>query len=120
MPGDIIRLGADENFDNAVIRGLRRRRPDLDIVRIQEFGLRSAADPTILEWAAQENRILLTHDVRTMRDYAYARVAAGQPMPGVCAVRRSASIGEAINAILRLLDDTPESGWAGQVLFPRF
>jgi len=116
----MIRLGADENFDNDVIRGLRRRRPNLDIVRIQEVGLRTADDPTILEWAAQENRILLTHDVRTMRDYAYARVGAGQSMPGVCAVRRSASIGEAINAILRLLDDTSASGWDGQVLFPTF
>ncbi len=32
-------LAADENFNNDIIRGLLRRKPDLDIVRIQDVGL---------------------------------------------------------------------------------
>jgi uncharacterized protein DUF5615 len=49
-------LVADENFNNDIVRGLLRKKPDLDIVRVQEVGLRGADDPSILEWAAKEGR----------------------------------------------------------------
>lgn len=47
-------LVSDENFNNDIVRGLLRRKPDLDIVRVQDVGLRGADDAIILEWAAQE------------------------------------------------------------------
>lgn len=78
-----MRLLTDENFNGAILRGLIRRLPNLDIVRIQDVGLMYADDPTILEWAANENRLLLTHDVATITMYAYGRVNRGLPMPGV-------------------------------------
>ena len=52
----MLRLAADENFNNNVIRGLLRRVPALDIVRIQDVGLSGADDPSVLEWAALEGR----------------------------------------------------------------
>ncbi len=62
----MLRFAADENFNNNIIRGLLRRQPELDIIRVQDVGLRGADDPTVLEWAAQEGRVLLTHDVATI------------------------------------------------------
>lgn len=79
----MLRLAADENFNNRIVRGLLHRKPDLDIVRIQDIGLSGADDQAVLEWAAQEERVLLTHDVRTITQYAYERVDADQLMPGV-------------------------------------
>ena len=67
----MLALACDENFNNDILRGLLRRRPDLNIVRIQDVGLRGADDLTVLEWAANEGRILLTHDVSTITSYAY-------------------------------------------------
>ncbi|MFY7934380.1 MAG: DUF5615 family PIN-like protein, partial [Microcystis aeruginosa] len=57
----MIKLLVDENFDNTIVRGLFRRNPMLDMVRVQDVGLSGMDDPTILEWAAQEGRVLLTH-----------------------------------------------------------
>ncbi|MBE9128088.1 MULTISPECIES: DUF5615 family PIN-like protein [unclassified Coleofasciculus] len=79
----MLKLLVDENFDNTIVRGLFRRNPMLDMVRVQDIGLSGEDDPTILEWAAQEGRVLLTHDVATITRYAYDRVRQGQPMPGV-------------------------------------
>ena len=62
----MISLAADENFNNDIIRGLLRRSPDLDIVRVQDAGLSGADDPAVREWAAREVRLLLTHDVTTI------------------------------------------------------
>ncbi len=88
----MLRLAADENFNNDIVRGLSRRKPDLDIVRVQDVGLSGADDPTILEWAAQEGRLLLTHDVSTLTRYAYERVKAGKHMPGVFEVSRQVPV----------------------------
>ena len=50
----MLRLIADENLNNGIVRGLLRRRPDLDIIRVQDAGLSAADDATVLEWAAQD------------------------------------------------------------------
>jgi hypothetical protein len=113
----MLRLAADENFNNDIIRGLLRRKPDLDIVRIQDVGLSGADDPTVLEWAAQEGRILLTEDVSTITRYAYERVEAAKGMPGVFEVSRAVPIGLAIEDILLLAECGLESEWEGQVRY---
>lgn len=84
----MLRLAADENFNNDIVRGVLRRNADVNIVRIQDAGLSGADDPTVLEWAAQTGRVLLTHDVATITHHAYERVRGGKPMPGVFEVGR--------------------------------
>ena len=113
----MLRLAADENFNNDVVRGVRRRNPAIDILRIQDAGLSGADDPMILEWAAQTSRVLLTHDVATMTRYAYARLQAGRPMPGVFEVGRHVSIGTAIEEIVLLAECSIEGEWEGQVRY---
>jgi predicted nuclease of predicted toxin-antitoxin system len=61
----MLRLLSDENFNNDIVRGLLFKQPDVDIVRIQDVGLGEGEDPEILAWAAENNRILLTHDQST-------------------------------------------------------
>jgi hypothetical protein len=34
----MIRLAADENFNNDIVRGIIRRDPTIDIVRVQDAG----------------------------------------------------------------------------------
>jgi hypothetical protein len=113
----MLRLAADENFNNNIIRGLLRRRPDLDIVRIQDVGLSGADDQAVLEWAAQEGRILLTHDVTTITRYAYERVRSGQSMPGVFEVSRNVPVRRAIEDILLLAECSFDDEWEGQVRY---
>ena len=93
---------ADENFDGRFIRGLQQAYPDTDIVRVQDTGFYKAPDPSVPEWAANEGRIILTHDIRTMVDFAYERIRNGLPMPGMIVVRRSLPIRRAI-ADLRVI-----------------
>jgi hypothetical protein len=113
----MLRLAADENLDNDILRGLMRRNPNLDIARVQDVGLSGAADPEVLEWAAREGRVLLTHDVTTITRHAYERVRAGQSMPGVFEVPRSMRIGDAIRDLLLLAEGSLEGEWEGQVRY---
>jgi len=95
-----MRLLADENFHGDILRGLLRVEPKLDIVRVQDTEIYQASDAKVLEWAARENRVLLTHDVQTITKYANDRIKDGLPMPGVIEVADDVSIGQAIAEIL--------------------
>ncbi len=113
----MLALAADENFNNDIVRGLLRRKPDLNIVRLQDVGLSGADDPSVLEWAAQEGSVLLTHDASTITHHAYERVRAGKPMPGVFEVSRDVPIAQAIEDILLLAECSLEGEWEGQVRY---
>ncbi len=110
-------LVADENFNNDILRGLLRRDPSLDIVRLQDVGLTGATDPQILEWAAQENRVLLTHDRNTITKFAYQRVLDGKSMPGVIEVDRSVPMRIAIEDILMLAVLSESKDLEGQIVY---
>ena len=104
----MLRLAADEELDNRVVSGVRERNPDVDIVRVQEAGLSGKDDPTVLEWAAAEGRVLSTHDVNTMTAHAYRRTKNGDPMPGLFAVPRKVPAGAAIDDILLIAECSVE------------
>jgi hypothetical protein len=91
------KLLSDHNFNARILRGLRRRLSSLDVVTALDAGLASVDDPDLLEWAATQDRILLTHDVNTIPGFAYMRVQNGVSMPGVFLVPKSMAIGQAID-----------------------
>lgn len=113
----MLRLATDEDFNNKILRGLRRRDSELDILRVQDAGLAGYDDLEILAWAADEDRVLLTHDVNTLVGFAYDRIVAGLPMPGVFAVRRSLTVAQAIEDILLLAQCSDDGEWRDRVLF---
>lgn len=113
----MIRLLADENFNELIIRNLRQRLPGIDIVRVQDVGLRTLDDPAILEWAANNNRLLLTHDKKTMPNFAYQRVYKGLSMPGVFVISDSASRVTIVENLITILQASNEDDWKDDVTF---
>ena len=113
----MLRYLVDENFNQRIVRGLTRRWPEIDIVLAQDIGLASASDSAVLERAALEDRIVLTHDVRTLVPEARTRAAAGSPMPGVIASSDEISIGTAIDDSLLIHQASTDGDWEGQVLY---
>lgn len=99
----MLTLAADENFKEQIVNGLRRRLPGIDIATVRSEGLVGILDPGVLAWAAEEGRVVVTHDTRTMRTHAYERVAAGRSMPGVVEVTRPHAIGQAIEELLQVV-----------------
>ncbi len=113
----MLRLLSDENFNGDVVRGLLRRHPDIDLVRVQDVGLTQTPDPDILEWAATQGRVLLSHDVSTVPPAAYQRVSDGKAMPGVFILPDRMLVGQAIDEVLFLAADAQPDEWKDQVLF---
>lgn len=112
----MLRLLADENFNDDIVRGLLLRQPGLDLVCVRDVGLTGSDDPDILAWAAANHRIVLTHDRATMSDYAYKRVAAGEAMPGVFILNDRFPVGQAIQEILLMIACSEQSEWSGRAV----
>ncbi len=114
----MLRLATDADVNGDFLRALHRRVPDLDIVRAQDAGLRTAPDNEVLAWAASEGRILVTQDRRTMPRFAGERLAAGLPMPGLFVIRnRPEQIGLMVEEILVVILCSEQHEWDGRVQF---
>jgi hypothetical protein len=116
----MLRLVSDEDVHEDIIRGLRRREPALDIVRVLDVGLGHTPDPIILEWAAAEGRVLVTGDLNTMVGFAWGRVQSGLPMPGVIALLENVGIGRVIDDILLVALCYPADEMKDQVWYIPF
>ncbi|WP_224086810.1 DUF5615 family PIN-like protein [Nostoc sp. MS1] len=113
----MLSLLSDENFNGDIIRGLLLRQPNIDLLRVQDVGLRKVENPAILAWAAINERILLTHDRATMPDFAYNRLVQGELMAGMFVVNDRMPIRQAIDELLLLINSSEQAEWQGVVLY---
>jgi len=109
-------LASDADVHGDIIRGLRRRQPDIDLVRSQDALPEGTPDVEILAWAAAENRVLITNDRNTMVGLARQRLAAAEPGPGLIATTNQQSIGSAIDDILLIMEYMPAEEIREQVV----
>jgi hypothetical protein len=113
----MLRCLADENFNGDIVRGLSLREPALTILRAQDVELSGVDDPVVLQWAAENNCIVLTHDRVTMPDFANGRVAEGKDMPGVFVLHNRLPVGDAIEEILLINVCSDQEEWKGVVAY---
>ena len=112
----MLKYAVDEDFNHEIIRGLALQDSSLDFLTVQDVDLLEVHDREILAWAAQERRILLTHDVRTMPMYAAERLRERQAMPGLVLVPQSLPIGRAIDDLLLIAQCSQEDEYEGMIL----
>jgi Domain of unknown function (DUF5615) len=113
----MLRLLIDENFNQRILRGLRLRVPSLDAVMVQDTAMQGLKDPLLLQEAEVFHRVLVTHDLKTIPRYAYERVAAGEPMPGILAIPDDLPIGQAIEQLHIVVVCLEENELENQVLY---
>jgi len=111
------RFLTDEDFNNRILRGLLRRHSGLDIVRVQDTRVFEADDPAVLAWGAQNQRVILTHDARTMPHHATVRLRDGYSIAGLIVVAQSLPIGAAIDELLLINECSTDLEWIDQIQY---
>jgi hypothetical protein len=111
-----VRFLADHNFNDHILTGLLALDPSIDVVRTRDFGLSKAPDEELLEWAAAEGRVILTHDEHTMVGFAYDRVTGGASMPGVVLVHQWVPVRKAIDDVLYVAQVGTPADFDGKVI----
>ena len=115
----MIRFLVDHNFDEDFLRAAKRRGErdgvELQVELAREVDLERAEDPEILEWSAQNSRVVLTHDRNTLVAFAHERTRAGLRMAGVLVVDDHASESIVAEQIVLLSAATTAEDWESQV-----
>ena len=102
----MIAFVADENLKRKYIASLRRLNPGIDVVRAQDVGLTGLDDCLLLEWAAEHQRVILTHDVQTLVGFAWDLVRTKSPMAGVIVIGENLSVPSVVGDLLLIAECT--------------
>jgi hypothetical protein len=89
-----IRFQADNDFNGRVVRAVARLSPAVDFQTAAAIGLHGLPDERVLELAAAEGRILVSHDRKTMPIH-FRNFIARQESPGLFIVSQNLPIAEA-------------------------
>lgn len=111
----MIRFLVDENFNNEIVRAVRRRVPSAEFLRVQDTELAGMPDMMLLDWAARQGYLVLTHDVNTMRGFFYQRVEENLPLPGLFLVPGTKPLREVIDSLELIVLVSDASEWAGKI-----
>jgi hypothetical protein len=79
--------------------------------------LADRSDPDVLEYAAANNRIVISHDVNTMPAHAYERIEDGRAMAGLLMARQSLPVSLIIEDLLLIASSSEAAEWQGVVCF---
>lgn len=97
-----IRFQADNDLKFGIVKAVRRREPAIDFVSAQEAGLDRVLDPELLDRAAADGRVLVSHDRPTMIDHFRDHLSTGKSSPGLLIVSQGAAIGDVVQALVYL------------------
>jgi len=104
----------------AALSGSRSKAPGFAgglLLSVQSLGLTGADDRTVLAFAAEQQRVLVTQDIQTVTRFAFERVDAGLPMPGVIEIVPGAGLGAAIEDLALAVESYDLGDLDGQVIF---
>ena len=111
-----VRFIADYDFNGEIVDGLVRREPSIDFLTGFDAGFEGVPDPDVLEKAADEGRVLVTHDRRTM-PYPFAEFITHRQSPGVLIIPQRIEIGSAIGEFLLIWSASDSDEWTNRILY---
>jgi hypothetical protein len=112
----MVRFLADADLNYAIVKGCRRHEPTLDFLSANEARLEGLPDPDVLAFAAEQNRILVTHDLKTMPRHFGEHLLRRLSSPGVFLVSQYAAIGEVIDELVLIWAASDPEEWRNRIV----
>lgn len=112
----MIRFLADADLDYAIVSGCKRREPAIDFLSANDANLEGVPDPTVLALAAEQDRILVSHDFQTMPRHFGEFLGAIGSSPGVFLVKQSSPVGEVIDELVLIWAASDAEEWKDRIL----
>ena len=106
----MLRFQADVNLNELILRAACRREPALDFHTTDAASLGGLSHPKVLERAAEEGRLLVTHDLQTMPRHFAAFITTHQSA-GLLLVPQSLPIAAAVDEHLLIWSTMEAEEW---------
>lgn len=110
-----VRFQADADLKQAIVTGTIRRQPNLNFQSANNAGLEGKQDPEVLAIAAQERRILVTHDRKTM-PVEFGEFILSRTSSGVLILSQNLSVSDAIEALILVWEASTAEEWVNQIM----
>jgi len=113
------RLQADADLNEDIIKGVLRREPGIDFQTAGSAGIRGLSDWEVLAIAAAEDRILVSHDRRTMPG-TFRSFVPTSSSPGLFLIPQNTHLLIAIESLLMAWVASEHEEWANRVVWMPF
>jgi predicted nuclease of predicted toxin-antitoxin system len=111
------RFLADHDLNEIIVDGVLRAEPTIEFRHVRDFGYERRSDTEVLELAASQQLIVVSHDVNTMSAAAYDRMRAGQPMAGLLLVRQLQAMAPVIESLVMIWAGSEDDEWRDVVTY---
>jgi predicted nuclease of predicted toxin-antitoxin system len=112
----MVRFLADASLHHAIVAGCLRREPTIDFLSAHAAHLEGVSDTEVLAQAARQDRILVTHDFRTMPKHFAEFLTGGGSSPGVFLVKQRTPLAEVIEELVLVWAASEPEDWKNRIL----
>ena len=112
-----VRFQADADLNVDIVNGIHRREPAVDFKSAQGVLTEGMRDTRVLEIAAAERRVLVSHDVSTMPVHFTRFLTTEGMSPGVILIPQSMPISEGIEELVLIWAASEAEEWADRLTF---
>jgi hypothetical protein len=112
----IVKFLADASLHDGIVSGCLRREPAIDFLSANEASLQRVPDPDVLALAAQQDRIVVTSDLRTMPGHFGDYLEAHGHSPGVFLVKQGARLAEVIDELVMVWAASDADEWRDRII----
>jgi hypothetical protein len=111
------RFQADNDLRNSIRVGVLRREPSIDFQSARAARLDNLPDIEVLQLAATQCRILISHDENSMPGHFSDFLCSGDRCPGVFMVPQGAPAGRVIESILLIWIASEHDEWIDRIVW---
>lgn len=111
----VVRFQADADLRQAIVTGTIRRQTDIDFQSAYAAGLEGKKDLEVLAIAAQDSRVIVTHDRKTM-PAEFGKFIISQTSSGVLVISQNMPITDAIEALVLIWEASTAEEWINQIM----
>ncbi|MEO6165593.1 MAG: DUF5615 family PIN-like protein [Candidatus Binatia bacterium] len=111
-----IRFQADADLNQIILLATVRREPSIDFQTAGVAGLASRTDREVLDIAARDGRLLVTHDQKTMPRH-FAEFVTTATSPGLLVIPQHLSIATVVEDLRLIWSLTEAEEWINRVSY---
>ena len=109
-----IKFQADADLNEDIVTGIVRREPGVDFRTASAAGLHGLKDPDVLAIAADDGRILITHDRKTMPKH-FAAFIQTATSPGLIIVSQKSDLLPVIEELILIWFASEADEWVNSI-----
>ena len=101
----------DENLSRRFVNALRRHISTVNVVRVQDVDLLGEDDTAVLNWALENDRILITKDRTTIPPLVEERTENGVESPKILIIRPNSDLTAVLLMIEAIINYSIPTDW---------